>query len=61
MIFALIWETVLFGTISSNIMCWYNYCVLYPDILNIQSWPKELNDLSVFSSLTTIQGRSFQK
>ncbi|XP_068606336.1 receptor tyrosine-protein kinase erbB-3-like [Brachionichthys hirsutus] len=28
------------------------------DILNIQSWPKELNDLSVFSSLTTIQGRS---
>ncbi|XP_035015745.2 receptor tyrosine-protein kinase erbB-3b [Hippoglossus stenolepis] len=31
------------------------------DILNIQSWPKELNDLSVFSSLTTIQGRSLQK
>lgn len=27
-------------------------------ILNIQSWPDELNDLSVFSSLTTIQGRS---
>ncbi|KAK5863570.1 hypothetical protein PBY51_000593 [Eleginops maclovinus] len=31
------------------------------DILNIQSWPKELNDLSVFSSLTTIQGRSLDK
>uniref|UniRef100_A0A3Q1JNP2 Receptor protein-tyrosine kinase n=1 Tax=Anabas testudineus TaxID=64144 RepID=A0A3Q1JNP2_ANATE len=31
------------------------------DILNIQSWPKELNDLSVFSSLTTIQGRSLYK
>ncbi|XP_067384195.1 receptor tyrosine-protein kinase erbB-3b isoform X2 [Channa argus] len=31
------------------------------DILNIQSWPKELNDLSVFSSLTTIQGRSLHK
>ncbi|XP_068162918.1 receptor tyrosine-protein kinase erbB-3b isoform X2 [Antennarius striatus] len=31
------------------------------DILNIQSWPKELNDLSVFSSLTTIQGRSLNK
>lgn len=31
------------------------------DILNIQSWPKELNDLSVFSSLTTIQGRSLFK
>ncbi|XP_038863853.1 receptor tyrosine-protein kinase erbB-3-like [Salvelinus namaycush] len=28
------------------------------DILAIQSWPKELSDLSVFSSLTTIQGRS---
>uniref|UniRef100_A0A8C5B9S8 Receptor protein-tyrosine kinase n=1 Tax=Gadus morhua TaxID=8049 RepID=A0A8C5B9S8_GADMO len=28
------------------------------DVLNIQYWPKELNDLSVFSSLTTIQGRS---
>ncbi|KAM3617099.1 uncharacterized protein V6R79_002284 [Siganus canaliculatus] len=31
------------------------------DILNIQSWPKELHDLSVFSSLTTIQGRSLYK
>uniref|UniRef100_A0A671WXF5 Receptor protein-tyrosine kinase n=1 Tax=Sparus aurata TaxID=8175 RepID=A0A671WXF5_SPAAU len=31
------------------------------DILNIQSWPKELNDLSVFSSLATIQGRSLFK
>ncbi|KAJ8397066.1 hypothetical protein AAFF_G00011200 [Aldrovandia affinis] len=28
------------------------------DILSIQSWPKELKDLSVFSNLTTIQGRS---
>uniref|UniRef100_A0AAX7U8R6 Receptor protein-tyrosine kinase n=1 Tax=Astatotilapia calliptera TaxID=8154 RepID=A0AAX7U8R6_ASTCA len=28
------------------------------DFLNVQSWPKELNDLSVFSSLTTIQGRT---
>uniref|UniRef100_A0A1A7X1Q7 Receptor protein-tyrosine kinase n=1 Tax=Iconisemion striatum TaxID=60296 RepID=A0A1A7X1Q7_9TELE len=31
------------------------------DILNVQSWPEELNDLSVFSSLTTIQGRSLDK
>ncbi|XP_056241987.1 receptor tyrosine-protein kinase erbB-3b isoform X1 [Seriola aureovittata] len=31
------------------------------DILNIQSWPRELDDLSVFSSLTTIQGRSLYK
>ncbi|XP_067095983.1 receptor tyrosine-protein kinase erbB-3-like [Osmerus mordax] len=31
------------------------------DILNIQSWPKELKDLSVFSNLTTIQGRSLYK
>ncbi|KAM9828874.1 receptor tyrosine-protein kinase erbB-3b isoform 1-T3 [Syngnathus typhle] len=31
------------------------------DILNIQSWPKELSDLSVFSSLTTIQGRSLHR
>uniref|UniRef100_H3DC71 Receptor protein-tyrosine kinase n=1 Tax=Tetraodon nigroviridis TaxID=99883 RepID=H3DC71_TETNG len=31
------------------------------DILNIQSWPRQLNDLSVFSSLTTIQGRSLHK
>uniref|UniRef100_A0A671RII3 Receptor protein-tyrosine kinase n=1 Tax=Sinocyclocheilus anshuiensis TaxID=1608454 RepID=A0A671RII3_9TELE len=30
-------------------------------ILNIQSWPDELSDLSVFSSLTTIQGRSLLK
>uniref|UniRef100_A0A3P8VDG6 Receptor protein-tyrosine kinase n=1 Tax=Cynoglossus semilaevis TaxID=244447 RepID=A0A3P8VDG6_CYNSE len=30
-------------------------------ILNIQSWPKEMNDLSVFSSLTIIQGRSLYK
>ncbi|TSL61272.1 Receptor tyrosine-protein kinase erbB-3 [Bagarius yarrelli] len=27
-------------------------------ILNIQSWPAELKDLSVFSNLTTIRGRS---
>uniref|UniRef100_A0A8C9R2E4 Receptor protein-tyrosine kinase n=1 Tax=Scleropages formosus TaxID=113540 RepID=A0A8C9R2E4_SCLFO len=27
-------------------------------ILSIHSWPKELSDLSVFSNLTTIQGRS---
>ncbi|KAM9785522.1 receptor tyrosine-protein kinase erbB-3b [Neosynchiropus ocellatus] len=31
------------------------------DILNVQSWPGELSDLSVFSSLTTIQGRSLDK
>uniref|UniRef100_A0A671X1E3 Receptor protein-tyrosine kinase n=1 Tax=Sparus aurata TaxID=8175 RepID=A0A671X1E3_SPAAU len=36
-------------------------CFLLLDILNIQSWPKELNDLSVFSSLATIQGRSLFK
>ncbi|XP_051947323.1 receptor tyrosine-protein kinase erbB-3-like [Xyrauchen texanus] len=30
-------------------------------ILDIQSWPNELSDLSVFSSLTTIQGRSLHK
>ncbi|XP_016139277.1 receptor tyrosine-protein kinase erbB-3b isoform X2 [Sinocyclocheilus grahami] len=30
-------------------------------ILNIQSWPDELSNLSVFSSLTTIQGRSLHK
>uniref|UniRef100_A0A674EDW0 Receptor protein-tyrosine kinase n=1 Tax=Salmo trutta TaxID=8032 RepID=A0A674EDW0_SALTR len=30
-------------------------------ILAIQSWPKELSDLSVFSNLTTIQGRSLHK
>ncbi|XP_030624452.1 receptor tyrosine-protein kinase erbB-3b [Chanos chanos] len=28
------------------------------DILSIQSWPEELSDLSVFSNLTTIRGRS---
>ncbi|XP_072540741.1 receptor tyrosine-protein kinase erbB-3a [Salminus brasiliensis] len=28
------------------------------DFLSIQSWPEEMKDLSVFSSLTTIQGRS---
>ncbi|XP_071762900.2 receptor tyrosine-protein kinase erbB-3b [Centroberyx gerrardi] len=31
------------------------------DILNIQSWPKELSNLSVFSGLTTIQGRSLYR
>ena len=35
--------------------------LLLSDILNIQSWPNQLNDLSVFSSLTTIQGRSLYK
>ncbi|XP_053338604.1 receptor tyrosine-protein kinase erbB-3b [Clarias gariepinus] len=29
-------------------------------ILNIQSWPAELTDLSVFSNLTTIRGRTLQ-
>ncbi|XP_030634040.1 receptor tyrosine-protein kinase erbB-3a [Chanos chanos] len=28
------------------------------DILSIQSWPEELSDLSVFSNLATIQGRT---
>uniref|UniRef100_A0A8C9TLN0 Receptor protein-tyrosine kinase n=1 Tax=Scleropages formosus TaxID=113540 RepID=A0A8C9TLN0_SCLFO len=31
------------------------------EILSIQSWPKEFTDLSVFSNLTTIQGRSLYK
>ncbi|KAJ8359104.1 hypothetical protein SKAU_G00156290 [Synaphobranchus kaupii] len=31
------------------------------DILSIQSWPKEVKDLSVFSNLTTIRGRSLFK
>ncbi|XP_031423059.1 receptor tyrosine-protein kinase erbB-3 isoform X2 [Clupea harengus] len=28
------------------------------DILSVQSWPKEMHDLSVFSNLETIQGRT---
>ncbi|KAJ8260136.1 hypothetical protein GJAV_G00177460 [Gymnothorax javanicus] len=31
------------------------------DILSIQSWPSNLHDLSVFSNLTTIQGRTLYK
>ncbi|KAJ8258974.1 hypothetical protein COCON_G00179860 [Conger conger] len=31
------------------------------DILSIQSWPKEMTNLSVFSNLTTIQGRTLYK
>ncbi|XP_056606434.1 receptor tyrosine-protein kinase erbB-3a isoform X2 [Triplophysa dalaica] len=31
------------------------------DILSIQSWPEEMEDLSVFSNLTTIQGRSLYR
>ncbi|XP_063064417.1 receptor tyrosine-protein kinase erbB-3b [Engraulis encrasicolus] len=31
------------------------------DTLNIQSWPDSLSDLSVFSSLTTIRGRSLHR
>ncbi|XP_062852662.1 receptor tyrosine-protein kinase erbB-3a [Trichomycterus rosablanca] len=31
------------------------------DFLSIQSWPEEMEDLSVFSNLTTIQGRSHYK
>ncbi|KAG9353510.1 hypothetical protein JZ751_018177 [Albula glossodonta] len=31
------------------------------DILSIQAWPRELSNLSVFSSLTTIQGRTLYK
>uniref|UniRef100_A0A8C2X758 receptor protein-tyrosine kinase n=1 Tax=Cyclopterus lumpus TaxID=8103 RepID=A0A8C2X758_CYCLU len=46
---------------SSNIDSFINCTKIQGNILNIQSWPKELNDLSVFSSLTTIQGRSLYK
>ncbi|KAK1796502.1 hypothetical protein P4O66_009540 [Electrophorus voltai] len=31
------------------------------DFLSIQSWPEEMKDLSVFSNLATIQGRSLYK
>ncbi|XP_015226132.1 PREDICTED: receptor tyrosine-protein kinase erbB-3 isoform X2 [Cyprinodon variegatus] len=31
------------------------------DVLSIQSWPKSLSDLSVFSNLQTIQGRTLYK
>ncbi|XP_062397230.1 receptor tyrosine-protein kinase erbB-3b [Sardina pilchardus] len=31
------------------------------DTLNIQSWPESLSNLSVFSSLTTIQGRALHR
>ncbi|KAI4902994.1 hypothetical protein NFI96_012020 [Prochilodus magdalenae] len=31
------------------------------DFLSIQSWPEEMKDLSVFSNLTTIQGRNLYK
>ncbi|XP_034726500.1 receptor tyrosine-protein kinase erbB-3a isoform X1 [Etheostoma cragini] len=31
------------------------------DILSIQSWPKNISDLSVFSNLQTIQGRTLHK
>ncbi|KAI3370155.1 hypothetical protein L3Q82_024938 [Scortum barcoo] len=31
------------------------------DILSIQSWPKSMSDLSVFSNLQTIQGRTLYK
>ncbi|TRZ00828.1 hypothetical protein DNTS_029445 [Danionella cerebrum] len=31
------------------------------DILSIQSWPEELEDLSVFSNLVTIQGRTLYR
>ncbi|XP_028261216.1 receptor tyrosine-protein kinase erbB-3a isoform X2 [Parambassis ranga] len=31
------------------------------DILSIQSWPKNMSDLSVFSNLQTIQGRTLYK
>ncbi|XP_028431360.1 receptor tyrosine-protein kinase erbB-3a [Perca flavescens] len=31
------------------------------DILSIQSWPKNMSDLSVFSNLQTIQGRTLHK
>ncbi|XP_051985705.1 receptor tyrosine-protein kinase erbB-3a [Xyrauchen texanus] len=31
------------------------------DILSIQSWPEEMEDLSVFSNLATIQGRSLYR
>ncbi|TVK90492.1 Receptor tyrosine-protein kinase erbB-3 [Bagarius yarrelli] len=31
------------------------------DFLSIQSWPEEMDDLSVFSNLTTIQGRNHYK
>ncbi|KAL7891576.1 hypothetical protein AOLI_G00010520 [Acnodon oligacanthus] len=31
------------------------------DFLSIQSWPEEMDDLSVFSNLTTIQGRTLYK
>uniref|UniRef100_A0A8C4F3C9 Receptor protein-tyrosine kinase n=1 Tax=Dicentrarchus labrax TaxID=13489 RepID=A0A8C4F3C9_DICLA len=41
----------LIDFLPSCFLCYL--CVLLSDILNIQSWPKELNNLSVFSSLFT--------
>uniref|UniRef100_A0A8C5CQQ6 Receptor protein-tyrosine kinase n=1 Tax=Gadus morhua TaxID=8049 RepID=A0A8C5CQQ6_GADMO len=34
---------------------------LSPDYLNIQSWPTNMSDLSVFSNLQTIEGRTLYK
>lgn len=37
------------------------FLFLLPGYLNIQSWPKHMNDFSVFSNLVTIGGRSLYK
>uniref|UniRef100_A0AAQ4RFN9 receptor protein-tyrosine kinase n=1 Tax=Gasterosteus aculeatus aculeatus TaxID=481459 RepID=A0AAQ4RFN9_GASAC len=51
--------TKIQGTIYRPLLEVFHTVREITDILNIQSWPEELNDLSVFSSLTTIQGRRF--
>lgn len=33
----------------------------FSDILSVQSWPENMSDLSVFSNLQTIQGRTLYK
>uniref|UniRef100_A0A4W5NME0 receptor protein-tyrosine kinase n=1 Tax=Hucho hucho TaxID=62062 RepID=A0A4W5NME0_9TELE len=47
---------------GSSVFVWCSVFVTHllrlSDILSIQSWPETLTDLSVFSNLTTIQGRT---
>lgn len=54
-----VWIFVISSALSVHHLTQSSVCLT--DILSIQSWPAELEDLSVFSNLATIQGRTLYR